>query len=59
MCREYSNLTTSLERTSETIELEKHEERYIFSAERLKDKLLIPIKGDVSIDKIIEGYKLF
>ena len=59
LCREYSSLTTSLECTSETIELEKHEERYIFSAERLKDKLFIPIKGDVSIDKIIEGYKLF
>lgn len=59
LCREYSSLTTSLECTSETIALEKHEERYIFSAERLKDKLLIPIKGDVSIDKIIEGYKLF
>lgn len=59
LCREYSSLTTSLECSSETIALEKHEERYIFSAERLKDKLLIPIKGDVSIDKIIEGYKLF
>ena len=59
LCREYSSITTSLECTSETIELEKHEERYMFSAERLKNKLLIPLKGDVSIDKIIEGYKSF
>ena len=59
LCREYSSITTSLECTSETIELEKHEERYIFSAERLKNKLLIPLKGDVSIDKIIKGYKSF
>ena len=59
LCREYSSITTSLECTSETIALEKHEERYMFSAERLKNKLLIPLKGDVPIDKIIEGYKLF
>lgn len=31
----------------------------MFSAERLKNKLLTPLKGDVSIDKIIEGYKFF
>ncbi len=30
LCREYPSLTTSSECTSETIELEKHEERYIF-----------------------------
>lgn len=59
LCSEESNIITSLECTSETIELEKHEERYMFSAERLKNKLLIPLKGDVSIDKIIEGYKSF
>ena len=59
LCREYSSITTSLECTSETIALEKHEERYMFSAERLNNKLLIPLKGDVSIDKIIEGYKFF
>ena len=53
LCSEESNIITSLECTSETIELEKHEERYMFSAERLKNKLLIPLKGDVSIDKII------
>ena len=35
LCRDYSSITTSLECTSETIALEKHEERYIFSAERL------------------------
>lgn len=59
LCSEESNIITSLECTSETIELEKHEERYMFSTERLKNKLLIPLKGDVSIDKIIEGYKSF
>ena len=59
LCSEESGIITSLECTSETIALEKHEERYIFSAERLKNKLLIPLKGDVPIDKIIEGYKLF
>lgn len=59
LCSEESNIITSLECISETIELEKHEERYMFSAERLKNKLLIPLKGDVSIDKIIEGYKSF
>ena len=36
LCGEYSSITTSLECTSETIALEKHEERYVFSAERLK-----------------------
>lgn len=56
LCSEESNIITSLECTSETIALEKHEERYMFSAERLKNKLLIPLKGDVPIDKIIEGY---
>ena len=59
LCSEESGIITSLECTSETIALEKHEERYIFSAERLKNKLLIPLEGDVPIDKIIEGYKLF
>ena len=59
LCREYSSITTSLECTSETIALEKHEERYMFSAERLKNKLLIPLKGDVPLDKIVDGYKLF
>ena len=59
LCREYSSITTSLQCGSETMALEKHEERYIFSAERLKNKLPIPLKGDVSIDKIIEGYKLY
>ena len=59
LCREYSSITTSLECTSETIELEKHEERYMFSAERLKNKLLIPLKGDVPIDKIIEPSDVF
>ena len=59
LCREYSSITTSLECTSETIALEKHEERYMFSAERLKNKLLIPLKGDVPIDKIVDGYELF
>lgn len=59
LCSEESGIITSLECTSETIALEKHEERYMFSAERLKNKLLIPLKGDVPIDKIIEGYKLF
>ena len=59
LCSEESGIITSLECTSETIALEKHEERYIFSAERLKNKLLIPLEGDVPIDKIIEGDKLF
>ena len=59
LCGEYSSITTSLECTSETIALEKHEERYMFSAERLKNKLLIPLKGDVPLDKIVDGYKLF
>ena len=54
LCSEESGIITSLECTSETIALEKHEERYIFSAERLKNKLLIPLEGDVPIDKIIE-----
>ena len=35
------------------------QERYMFSAERLKNKLLIPLKGDVPLDKIVDGYKLF
>ena len=35
LCREYSSITTSLQCGSETMALEKHEERYIFSAERL------------------------
>ena len=59
LCSEESGIITSLECTSETIALEKHEERYMFSAERLKNKLLIPLKGDVPLDKIVEGYKLF
>ena len=59
LCSEESGIITSLECTSETIALEKHKERYICSAERLKNKLLIPLEGDVPIDKIIEGYKLF
>ena len=59
LCSEESGIITSLECTSETIALEKHEERYMFSAERLKNKLLIPLKGDVPLDKIVDGYKLF
>ena len=53
LCREYSSITTSLQCGSETMALEKHEERYIFSAERLKNKLPIPLKGDVSIDNSV------
>ncbi len=55
----YEVLIVTLGIQGKVIKPQKHNEMYIQEAQSLEERAYIPLKGNVHIDEIINGYKKF
>ena len=59
LCREFNCLTATLRVNGGGISPDKHNDRYMEEAKKIREKAYIPIEGDLELDQIIAGYERY